>query len=329
MENPFQPAVLKKKYLKIYLYGDSGVGKTWFGLGFPNPALIDLEGGADFYSDVFKFSVLDTKSFKDTLKAVEFLETGKHEYKTVIVDPVTIVYEALQEGRMEYKLSKKNKDISGDNIDFNGLDWGQMKRFYKVLMNKLVNLPMHLVLIAREKDKYAKGKEMVIIGTQGDAEKSTPYATDIRFRLTSCNNKRIGIIEKDRTRHWNEGDKIENPSWKSFEAILEKTKDMQEIVTHSSNIEANTSDRNMFNEKIITKTQNREKGSVTGLPPKQRFLNSLDIFKASYNIEAEHLLKYVCKKTTDEIKEEDVVKISQLWLELEANQIKPEKIINV
>jgi len=45
MKNPFIKASTKKKHLKISLYGAPGVGKTFFALGFPSPAVIDLKGG--------------------------------------------------------------------------------------------------------------------------------------------------------------------------------------------------------------------------------------------------------------------------------------------
>jgi hypothetical protein len=41
------PEIVVPGKTKILVFGASGVGKTWFSLGFPNPFFIDTEGGAD------------------------------------------------------------------------------------------------------------------------------------------------------------------------------------------------------------------------------------------------------------------------------------------
>ena len=105
VKNPFIKASAKRKHLKIYVYGDSGVGKTYFSLTFPEGTVIDLEGGTDFFSDRFQFHVLDTKGFAEVMDAVNFLEKGKHSFKTLVIDPVTIIWSALQEGRLEFKVT--------------------------------------------------------------------------------------------------------------------------------------------------------------------------------------------------------------------------------
>ena len=41
-----QPEEVKVSKPKFMIYGESGVGKTFFALDFPKPYLIDTEGGA-------------------------------------------------------------------------------------------------------------------------------------------------------------------------------------------------------------------------------------------------------------------------------------------
>jgi hypothetical protein len=43
--SPFQKAKSLDRRLKLFLWGDSGVGKTTLALQFPRPVVIDLEGG--------------------------------------------------------------------------------------------------------------------------------------------------------------------------------------------------------------------------------------------------------------------------------------------
>jgi hypothetical protein len=223
MKSVFKPAKAKPKRLKIALYGDSGVGKTFFSLGFPKPAVIDLEGGTDHYADRFDFAVLDTKSFAQVLAAVNYLGNGRHKFQTLVIDPVTVVWLALQNGRLEFRINDVDKAISGEeNSRFTYHDWGVIKRFYSMLMTKLINLPLHVVLTGRLKDEYeiqATG-EMIKVGEKLDGEKSTPYLTDIRFKLVVEGKKRFAIIEKDRTGLYDVGHIIENPTYKSFAAAV-------------------------------------------------------------------------------------------------------------
>jgi GTPase SAR1 family protein len=41
--SPFQQAAATERRLKLFLWGDSGVGKKTLALRFPQPAVIDLE----------------------------------------------------------------------------------------------------------------------------------------------------------------------------------------------------------------------------------------------------------------------------------------------
>ncbi len=43
--DPFRPATTTNRRLKLFLWGDSGVGKTTLALRFPHPTIVDLEGG--------------------------------------------------------------------------------------------------------------------------------------------------------------------------------------------------------------------------------------------------------------------------------------------
>ncbi|MBU0907448.1 MAG: ATP-binding protein [Nanoarchaeota archaeon] len=250
MVNPFIKASTKKKYLKIAVYGPPGVGKTWFGLTFPSPAVIDLEGGTDFYADRFQFSVMDTKSFAEVLSAVEFLETGQHEFKTLVIDPITIIWSSLQDGRLEFKVNDVDKAISGEEkTSFNYQDWGQMKRFYSLLMTKLVNLNMHVVMVGRQKDEYdiKKGGEMIKIGVKLDGEKSTTYLPDIYFRLESDKSgKRFAVFEKDRSGTFQEGQRVEGISFESFSGLVEKASHGTSVATHQSEEDAINKDAAFF-----------------------------------------------------------------------------------
>ena len=51
--SPFAPAGAAVKRLKLFLWGDSGVGKTTLALHFPMCVVLDMERGTDHYGDSF------------------------------------------------------------------------------------------------------------------------------------------------------------------------------------------------------------------------------------------------------------------------------------
>jgi hypothetical protein len=272
-KNPFIKAETKKKYLKISIYGGPGVGKTWLALGFPKPAIIDLEGGTDFYSDRFQFSVLDTKSFAEVLNAIEFLETGNHDFQTLIIDPITVLYESLQEGRLEFKIKNINKASSGEeHSDFTYRDWNAVKKFYKLLMNKIINLSMNVILLGRVKDEtIMKGDQMIKTGYRKiDGEKSTPYLPDIYGELIVENKKRILLIEKSRCGEWDQGDRIIDPSYETFRHLVEGNQTTSVTVTHAGEEEASQKDAEFFQQHEGKKQGNGNKSQNQQQTPQQQ-----------------------------------------------------------
>jgi hypothetical protein len=106
------------------------------------------------------------------------------------------LYETLQDAAQFKRAGKRNDP----DADLEMLDWQRIKRAYKTLMTDLVNLPMHVIVTARERDdEERRGGERIKVGVRPDAEKSTPYYFDVIVRLTAKDGKRAAIIEKDRT----------------------------------------------------------------------------------------------------------------------------------
>ena len=198
--NPFRAAEAVAPRVKCLIYGPSGVGKTYLSLTAPGKvAVIDTEGGTAFYANragLSAFDVLPTKTFNDVTRAVAYLRDHPGEYETLVIDPVTVLYETLQDAAQFKRASKRNDP----DADLEMLDWQRIKRAYKTLMTDLVNLPMHVIVTARERDETEqRGREFVKIGVRPDAEKGTAYYFDVIVRLTAKDGKRAAVIEKDRT----------------------------------------------------------------------------------------------------------------------------------
>jgi hypothetical protein len=200
--SPFQKARSLEKRLKLFLWGDSGVGKTTLSLQFPKPVVIDLEGGADLYGEAFDFDVLRASTADEVMEAVQWLLTRPHAYRTLVIDPITVYWDALQKKWSDVFL-RRNKGSKGYKFEFYDLqprDWMTVKAEFKDLIRKLIALDMNVIVTARQKVQYADGAFMKAIGETFDGEKSLPYLFDTIVRLYRDEKGRfLGECLKDRS----------------------------------------------------------------------------------------------------------------------------------
>ena len=201
--SPFHQATSLSKRLKLFLWGDSGVGKTTLSLQFPAPVLIDLEGGADPYGDAFDFHVLRASTADEVSEAVRWLLANEHPYRTLILDPITVYWDALQKKWSDIFL-RRNKSSKGHRFEFYDLqprDWMTVKAEFKELIRLLIALDMNVIVTARQKVQYADGGFMKVIGETFDGEKSLPYLFDTIVRLFRDEQARfMASCLKDRTK---------------------------------------------------------------------------------------------------------------------------------
>lgn len=179
-KNPFQQATQIAKRLKILIYGASGSGKTLAALSFPRPAVIDTENGTDLYvgrSGIPEFSVLRAKSLQEVKKAIEFIaEDNGATFETLVIDAITVLYDVQKEA-----VARMSKDG-----EMNPRLWNKVNGQMVALYNGLTNLPVHVVVIARESELYeGEGLNLKRTGVKPDGDKKMPYMFDfiVRMRL--------------------------------------------------------------------------------------------------------------------------------------------------
>lgn len=182
---PFVPAAPTNRRQKLFIWGDSGDGKTTLALQHPRPAVLDLEGGTEHYGDRFAFDVLKATTADEVSAAVDWLLTHPHDYCTLVIDPITVYWDALQ-AKWSDIFMRRNKGSKGHHLEYYSLqakDWMSIKAEFKELVRKLIQLDMNVVVTARQKALYADNGFMRSIGETFDGEKSLPYLFDSILRL--------------------------------------------------------------------------------------------------------------------------------------------------
>ncbi len=206
----FQDPSREKKYVKLALFGGPGEGKTRFALSFPKPAVIDGERGTDPYVGKYAFKLLRSNRWRQLEAPINWLKKNPGLYETLIIDPMTIFYMDLIQDIVDYIKNKR-----GNEIMTNG-DWGVQKRRYAAFCNLLIELPMHIVLVFRQKPEYEdtinKLGEEVRKRTGSylmHADEQTRYLFDLSIRCyTEIGKKKEGEpkfkaqVEKTRYNEW-------------------------------------------------------------------------------------------------------------------------------
>ena len=199
--SPFQRAKATLRRLKLFLWGGTGDGKTTLALKFFKPVVIDLEGGTEHYGGVFNFDVLKATTADEVMRAVDWLLTHPHGYCTLIIDPITIYWDAPQAKWREIFL-RRNRGGKGHHGEYYSLqpkDWVAIKNEFKELLRKLIQLDMNVIVTARQKAQYADTGFMRVIGETFDGEKSLPYLFDTILRLYREDGRFMAENIKDRT----------------------------------------------------------------------------------------------------------------------------------
>jgi len=196
-----------EKRLKALFYGNSGVGKTTAAINFPKPYLIDTEKGAtnDQYVNIIKNSqgvVFQTTDFDELIKEVKLLLTEKHEFKTLIIDPLTTLYnDLLDKCADKLKSISREKDATGTEF---GRHYGEANKKMKHLLSLLLRLDMNVIITSHAKNEYAGN--MSVIGTTFDCYKKLDYLFDLVFEIQKRGKERVGLIKKSRIETFPDGE---------------------------------------------------------------------------------------------------------------------------
>jgi hypothetical protein len=236
MKNPFAPAAKIAPRVKALFYGGPGVGKSHLAVEAAiklsaaegkRAAAISLEGGLEYLPGKgFDFDILATKDYAETVAAIDFLlsPAGERIYGAVVVDPVTVLYQIVQEAQqdvVERRELKKQEKFRKDpaEVTLGYREWGKVKQLMDKLATRLVNAPQHILVTAREATEYKQnGSNLEAVGVKAETHKSWPFLFDFVGRVGIINGRRSLTVDKDRFSQIGEvGQVIPSPTASMFD----------------------------------------------------------------------------------------------------------------
>jgi len=193
-----QPTAVQKRF-KAFFYGDAGAGKTTAAIQFPAPYVIDTERGTENDQYVKKLiesgaKVFQTSDFNELIIEVKALLTDAHGYKTLVIDPLTNIYDDLVD-KCALKLKALSPDKNATGTEF-GRHYSEANREMKRLIQLLLRLDMNVIITSHAKKEY--GDDMKVLGKTFDCYKKMDYPFDLVIEVQKRGKDRFGVVKKSR-----------------------------------------------------------------------------------------------------------------------------------
>jgi hypothetical protein len=205
-----KPEAITKR-LKLFMFGPAGVGKTTAAIQFPRSYIIDCEKGSENYDKLITASgssVFHSADMNEVITEVKALLTEKHDFRTLVIDPITTAYNDL--------IEKSEKKVGSEF----GRHYGEANKTMKRLANLIMQLDMNVVVTSHAKKEY--GDNLKVLGQTFDGWKQLDYWFDLVIELAKQGRgkgaKRIGRVAKTRIEAFPDGDEFE---W-SYKAIKDR-----------------------------------------------------------------------------------------------------------
>jgi hypothetical protein len=191
-----KPEIVVAGKPKIMLSGKPGTGKSFFALNAPAPYLLDTEGGATREQYVKKLIANKgaymgiehgSQDFAEVIAQVRELATTKHEYKTLIIDSFSKLYNVE---------AAAAEERSGSDF---GKDKREADKPTRKLLNWLSRLDMTVILVCHQKDKWIRqGRELIMEGSTFDGYKKLDYELDLWLETKLIGQTRLATVVKSR-----------------------------------------------------------------------------------------------------------------------------------
>lgn len=186
----FKKPEIKQQRLKAMFYGDMGTGKSTCACLFPNTAYIDTEDTASKkkYAQAISDNngqVLATGDFEEILSQVKELMSTKHDFKTLVIDSLTIPYDNLQADCERVVGNEFGRHVTAAN------------KKMKLLVNLLLRIDMNVIVTCQAKREYS-GSNMTVIGQTYSCYNRLGYMFDLVFETQVRGDKFVALTKKSR-----------------------------------------------------------------------------------------------------------------------------------
>lgn len=237
-----QPPDAVVEYINLLLYGESGIGKTYFtGTADDDPRLrplciFDVEGGMMTLRNKPGIDVIRVRSVKEVQNKYNAIyrsiKEGKLYYKTFGIDSLTELADLDMKDEMKIAYERNPEKV---NIDVpSPREWGIVRNHIRMIVRAFRDLPAHIVFTASlgiDQKPESKEPPKYRPGFAGKLQREVPGFADIvgYYRAASDglggNVRRLQVVgtervvAKDRTSVL--GDYIDNPTLGSIWDIIE------------------------------------------------------------------------------------------------------------
>ena len=193
-----KPEVVKTEKPKMLVFGGPGVGKTWASLDFPQAYYIDTEGGATqphYRAKMQKAGVVyfgkdeGSQDFQALITEVKSLATEKHQFKTLIIDSFSKLY----------NLARAKAEATGGS-DY-GRDKKEANKPTRQLMYWIEKLDMNVLLICHTVPKWERAEgQLYTNGNTFDGWEKLEYDLSLSLEITfnEKEGKRVAKVKKTR-----------------------------------------------------------------------------------------------------------------------------------
>jgi len=202
-----KPKTAEPKKPAILIMGEAGMGKTFTSLDFPKVYYIDVERGAtnDHYTSKLEKSGgvyfgpdQGSQSFDEVLEQVRALRSEKHDYKTLVIDSFTKLFNIAIADEQERLKQRKQEDAFGASKK-------PAVAYARQLVNLLGSLDMNVILICHVKPNWEGGEQR---GVVEDGWDKLRYELDLTMEIRKQGGARMALIRKSRLEQFPEGANI-------------------------------------------------------------------------------------------------------------------------